>query len=78
MPSDGVFKPPVEDHTTSSGSGHYMLVDHSHNLFGESAILKGPKFGRTKELCTYRFWYHMQGDQDQQLSVFNMVSAFQL
>ena len=73
-PSEGVYKPPEQDHTTSSGSGHYMFVDHSNNIYGESAVLQGPKLGETRELCTYRFWYHLQGDQDQDLAIFIMVN----
>ena len=64
--SNEEFKPPDTDHTTSSDSGHYIMVDHSDNIFGETSILKGPILGHTKELCLFRFWYHIEGDQEQQ------------
>ena len=72
-PSEGSYKPPDQDHTSSSPSGHYMLVDHSNNIYGESAVLRSPTLGATTELCTFRFWYHMQGDQQQELIIFNTV-----
>ena len=64
---------PSVDHTTNSSAGHYMFVDHTDNLFGETAVLTGPKMGRTNSLCSLEFWYHMSGDRTQTLILYSMV-----
>ena len=65
---------PDTDHTTNSSSGHFMLVDHSDNLFGETAVLKGPALGKTMQLCSLQLWYHMSGDRAQTITVYLVVS----
>ena len=66
--------PPFVDHTTNSSSGHYMYVDHSDNLYGDTALLKGPQLGKTKSLCTLRLWYFIAGTRSQKFVVYSMVS----
>ena len=67
-------KPPV-DHTTNSSSGHYMLVDHTDNFYGETALLLGPQMGRTTEMCTLSVWFYMTGERSQQLAIYSLVSV---
>ena len=55
----GSAGPPV-DHSTNSEAGHYMMVLHSDNLFGEEAVLTSPGLSPTKNMCSVRFWYHVQ------------------
>ena len=66
---------PNVDHTTNSSTGHYMFVDHTDNLFGETAVLTGPQMGRTSSLCSLELWYHMSGDRSQTLILYSMVSS---
>ena len=51
---------PAVDHTVETEDGHYMMVVHSDNLFGEEAVLTSPAISKTKNMCTLRFWYHVQ------------------
>jgi hypothetical protein len=67
--------PPAVDHSTNSSDGHYMFLDHSDNLFGETALLTGPRMGKTTALCALQLWYHMTGERSQVLTVYSMVST---
>ena len=75
MVAGSISNSPSVDHTTNSSAGHYMIVDHTDNLFGETAVLTGPKMGRTGSLCSLELWYHMSGDRSQTLVLYSMVSS---
>ena len=75
MVAGSISSSPSVDHTTNSSAGHYMIVDHTDNLFGETAVLTGPKMGRTGSLCSLELWYHMSGDRSQTLVLYSMVSS---
>ena len=60
---------PVLDHSTGTEEGHYMMVLHSDNLYGEEAVLTSPAISATKNMCTLRFWYHVQAQTKTVFSV---------
>ena len=57
----GISSGPTFDHTTLSGSGHYMIVAINNGTIDERAHLVSPTLQQSSATCELTFYYHMSG-----------------
>ncbi|NXK56744.1 MALR1 protein, partial [Chauna torquata] len=71
-PTPTVNTGPLKDHTTGTGSGHYLYMESSGpQEFEDKAALLSPLFNPSgNRTCIFRFHYYMFGKQVYLLSVF--------
>ncbi|XP_026230310.1 zonadhesin-like isoform X2 [Anabas testudineus] len=61
--SPTVMTGPSSDHTTGTGSGHYLYIEDSSVTHGDTARLISSGCSDSGPLCL-QFWYHMYGSSD--------------
>ncbi|XP_014680988.1 PREDICTED: MAM and LDL-receptor class A domain-containing protein 2-like [Priapulus caudatus] len=63
------FAGPPVDHTYGNSSGWYVFVDGATGEFFSTAIYQSPLLSETSYMCSMKFWYHMSGSDQGQLSL---------
>ncbi|EDV21956.1 uncharacterized protein TRIADDRAFT_59472 [Trichoplax adhaerens] len=61
---------PATDHTLQTSSGHYLYIETSNGIIGNTADLYSSIIQFAPATCVFSFWRHMYGDSIGNLNVF--------
>ena len=53
-----------------------MYIEVSGQKAGDQAILNTPVFRKSSRDCKFEFWYHMQGNLNKFIDLFDLASIY--